>query len=74
MNPGLSFKGEIEEYDGGSVTALVNGLFEGNISERAGGNLATSGNGMMKGNSEHEVPGTCTNSILSFEGAVCNLL
>jgi hypothetical protein len=71
---GMSFKGGIEEYDGGNVTATVNGLFEGNIVEYLGGNLITQGSGGFKGNSEHELPGTCTNTIVNFEGAACNLL
>lgn len=71
---GLSFKGGIEEYDAGSVTATIDGLFEGNLVERLGGNVTTSGTGMFKGNSEHEAPGTCSNSIVSFDGAACTLL
>jgi hypothetical protein len=74
VNFGMSFKGGIEEYDGGNVTATVNGLFEGNIVEYLGGNLITQGAGGFKGNSEHELPGTCTNTIVNFEGAACNLL
>jgi hypothetical protein len=71
---GYSFKGGIEEYDGGSVTATVNGFFEGNILELAAGNVVTGGLGTFKGNSEHELPGTCTNTLVDFEGAACNLL
>ena len=71
---GHSFKGGIEEYDGGSVSALVNGFFEGNIMELAAGNVTTSGPGTFKGNSEHELAGTCTNTIVDFQGAACNLL
>ena len=74
VNFGMSFKGEVEEADGGGVTALVNGFFEGNIVERLGGNVSTSGPGVFKGNSEHQLPGTCTNTIVRFEGAACNLI
>ena len=58
VNFGMSFKGEIDERDGSSVTAEVDGLFEGNIVERLGGNVSTSGSGIFKGNSEFELPGT----------------
>jgi hypothetical protein len=71
---GQSFKGDVEEHDGGSVTADVNGFFEGNIVELGLGNVATSGPGVFKGNSEHQLPGACTNSIVNFQGAACNLL
>ncbi len=71
---GMSCKGDIEENLGGGVTALVNGFFEGNITELGIGAVATSGAGVFKGNTEHALPGTCSNTIVRFEGAVCNLL
>ena len=40
---GLSFKGDIEEHDGGSVTADVSGFFEGNIVEALAGFYLPSG-------------------------------
>jgi hypothetical protein len=74
ISAGQSFKGGIEEYDGGGVTATVDGFFEGNITEHLAGNVVTSGLGTFKGNSEHELAGTCSNTIVDFQGAVCNLL
>jgi hypothetical protein len=64
----------VEEQDGGSVTALVDGFFEGNIAELLGGNVSTSGTGVFKGNSEQQPTGTCTNTIVRFEGSACNLI
>jgi hypothetical protein len=74
VSPGYSFKGGVEEYDAGSMLATVDGFFEGNIAELGRGNVETRGAGTFKGNSEHELPGTCVNSIVDFEGAACNLL
>lgn len=71
---GTFFKGDLVEDLGGSVSIEVNGTFEGNASEFGAGNLNTFGVGLFKGNSEHELPGTCTNSITRFEGAPCNPL
>lgn len=74
INPGLAMKGDIEEHDGGSVTAQVEGFFEGNIVELVGGNVTTVGAGVFKGNTQHQLPGTCANAVLRFEGAVCQLV
>jgi hypothetical protein len=71
---GHSFKGDVEEHDGGSVSAEVSGFFEGNLVELGLGNVATTGAGVFKGNSEHQLPGTCTNTIVNFQGSACNLL
>ncbi|MBI3155234.1 MAG: hypothetical protein HYZ20_07475 [Burkholderiales bacterium] len=71
---GQSFKGGVEEFDAGAVNVVVDGLFEGNVTELAGGNVDTRGRGSFKGNSEHELPGTCTNSVADFQGAACSLL
>jgi len=71
---GTVFKGNIEEELLGNVSVFVDGRFEGNIVERGDGNLSTSGSGTVAGNSEHELPGTCTNTVSRFEGAACNLL
>jgi hypothetical protein len=71
VNFGMSFKGNVEEYDGGNVTATVNGMFEGGIVENLGGNVSTAGAGIFKGNSEQQAPGTCTNTIVNFEGSAC---
>jgi hypothetical protein len=46
-------------------------VFEGNIVELGSGDLATDGAGWFKGNTEHELPGTCTNTIARFEGSAC---
>ena len=46
----------------------------GNILELAAGNVTTTGPGTVKGNSEHELPGLCSNAIVDFQGAACNLL
>ena len=74
VEAGVSFKGSVEEAGVGDVTVDVSGVFEGNLIERAGGNVLTTGEGTFKGNSEHQLPGTCTNTIADFQGAVCNLL
>jgi hypothetical protein len=71
VNYGMAFKGDVQEQDLGSVTAVVDGTFEGNITEALGGNVATSGAGWFKGNLEQELPGTCTNTIIRFEGSAC---
>lgn len=55
------------------MTADVSGFFEGNIVEALGGNVATSGPGVFKGNTEHQLTGTCSNTMLRFEGTVCKL-
>jgi hypothetical protein len=56
------------------VTADIFGTYEGNLAEYGTGNVVTDGDGVFKGNSEHQLPGTCMNSITDFQGAVCNLL
>jgi hypothetical protein len=71
---GTFFKGGIEEELAGSVVVDVDGRFEGNLVERGAGNLTTAGSGTVAGNSEHELPGTCSNTVRDFQGAICNLL
>lgn len=71
---GTAFKGGAEETGSGSLDAFIEGLLEGNLTELGAGDLLTEGPGTFKGNSEHQLPGTCTNSILDFQGAFCNLL
>jgi hypothetical protein len=71
---GTAFKGSVTEEFDGDVVATIEGMFEGNVTERGVGNVSTDGAGQFKGNSEHELPGTCTNTIVNFEGAACNPL
>ena len=56
------------------LAAFVYNPFEGNLVERGAGNLGTAGSGTVAGNSEHELPGTCSNTVRDFQGAICNLL
>ena len=46
----------------------------GYIVERLGGSVATGGAGVFKGNSEHQLPGSCSNAIVRFEGSACVLI
>jgi hypothetical protein len=70
----MSFKGNVEEYGVGDITADIAGVFEGNVAEYGTGDVATDGSGTFKGNSEYQLPGDCTNMIGDFQGAACNLL
>ena len=74
VDAGVSFKGNVEEFGSGDVTADIFGTYEGNLAEYGVGNVVTDGDGIFKGNSEHQLPGTCANSIADFQGTICNLL
>ena len=77
VDAGVSFKGSVEEYGDGDITAdiagsfegNVAGVFEGNVAEYGTGDVATDGAGTFKGNSEHELPGALHTTHRRFPGS-----
>lgn len=67
------YDGNVEESGAGHVLIHVRagGLFNGNSHEKDAGNMSTSGTGMYNGSTKEEGPGTCTNTILDFNGSPC---
>jgi hypothetical protein len=54
----------------------VTGSFEDSVTETGPGSVVASVNfgTSFKGNSGHQLTGTCSNSIINFQGAACQLL